>query len=98
MLATHVLALESRGSPHPRMAERPREILVDEPRHVLDRLPPPQSERVAPVGRTAGCLRVDPHDAEVAEEPRPDLTESRAADGGRGQGGKANRAQLQERP
>src|SRR5262245_61202281 len=59
MLATHRLPLESRVAPQPRVAKRPREVLVDEPRHIFDRLAPLEGERVGLVGR-AGRLTFEP--------------------------------------
>src|SRR5262249_29232559 len=68
-------------SPATRVCDRPREILVDERRDVLDRLPPAHGERPANVRRPTRHLRVHASDAEMVEEPGPDVAE--ALSGGR---------------
>jgi hypothetical protein len=59
MLATARLALESRVAPQPRIAKRPREVLVDQPRHVVDRLPPCRANGWVRSGgrQVPGCIR-----------------------------------------
>jgi hypothetical protein len=36
MLASDLLTIKTRAAPHPGIAERVRDIFVDEPRHALD--------------------------------------------------------------
>ena len=76
VVASHVLATKSRCSQHPRVLERAGEVLVHEPRDVVDGLPPPQCERPVAVRRTARRLRIDPHDAEVRDQPGANLPET----------------------
>src|SRR5207249_4251022 len=76
MVAPDVLSVEGRFAPDTRVLERLREVLVHEPRDVLDGLAAVQDERTVPVGWTARRLRVDARDVEMAEQPRTDVSEA----------------------
>jgi len=79
MLAPDLLSVESGRTPDARVTERAREVFVHEPRDVLHGLASPKGEGPIAVGRVARQLGVDPHDAEVSEEPGADLAEAMRA-------------------
>src|SRR6266851_747001 len=76
MVPADMLSIESALAPHARVLDRPREVLVHELRDVFHRLTPAHGERPAEVRRTTRHLRVHAGEAEMVEEPGPDVAEA----------------------
>ena len=76
VLRAHVLPVESRVTPHARVAQRARDITMNMPGHIAYGLAVAQRERAMSVGCMPRHLRVDPYDAQVPEQPRPDLAQA----------------------
>ena len=76
MLGTHLLPVETRGAPHPRVLEAPGHILVDQPRHIEDGLTPFHGEWPSEIGLLTGDLGVHPDNTEMHLQPLPQLFET----------------------
>src|SRR5438093_11582010 len=96
MSSTDLLSVESALAPDSRIAERPRNVLVHEPRDIFDRLAATQREWSTVVRRASGRLGVHADDAEPLEEPATEPAESASRGGGHCERGIAKPCDLDE--
>ena len=76
MVLPDLLSVEARLAPYPSKLQRARQVLVYESCDVADRLATAQCEGPLLVYRPSRGFGIDAHDAETAEKPGPDLTQT----------------------
>ena len=75
VIATHLLGVEVRMAPHPRVLQVGGDVAVDESCDVPDGRARWQGVRAVRIDILAGDLRVHTHDTEVVEQPRREFLE-----------------------
>src|ERR1700694_2634296 len=97
MVLPDLLSVEARWAPYPSKLKRPRQILVHESCDVADRLATAQREGPLLIHGPPRGVGIDAHDAEIAEEPRPDLTQTLPSDCGNREDGVTQSRQFAKR-